>query len=231
MERALTPGGVHDIRAVLSSAANVMLEHMEEGATLREALAGAIAQDLTEPDPDLDVSGWDTAQKLNLLMARMTRRRYVGHDVETIGLDTVDPDLVRAAPAMGFRIKMVGLVQPIGVGLSASARPVAVPADSHLGVVRGSNNAVVVHAPDGGEMVYLGTGSGALPVATAVLNDLIGLLDPDHSWTGRFPAVDTELTPVRFGRWLCIRNGTPTIGAEPNGGVPILDELRNRTGS
>jgi homoserine O-acetyltransferase len=228
LERALTPEGVHGIRAVLSSAVNVMLESMEEGATLKESLTLAIGLDLTEPDPDLDVSGWDTAQKLSLLMARMTGRRYVGRDVETHELDTVDPELVRAAPTVGFRVKLVGVAQRDDSTLTAAVRPVAVPAESHLGMVRGTSNAVVVHAPDGGEMVYLGSGGGALPVATAVLNDLIGLFDADHSWTGRFPAVDSELLPARFERWLNFRRGAPEVGSEPAGGVPILDDLRIR---
>jgi hypothetical protein len=82
----------------------------------------------------------------------------------------------------------------------------------------------VIYAPDGGEMVFLGSGGGDLPVATAVLNDLIGLFDTDHSWTGRYPAVDESLPAPEFASWLVLRDGEPNIvDQEAAHGVPLLD--------
>jgi hypothetical protein len=48
-----------------------------------------------------------------------------------------------------------------------------------------------------GELVYIGTGGGSLPVATAVLNDLIGLYHPSRSWTGRYPRAPRPLERPR----------------------------------
>jgi hypothetical protein len=95
--------------------------------------------------------------------------------------------------------------------------------ESHLGLVRGDNNVVVLHSADGGEMVYLGTGAGALPVATAVLNDLIGVFDPSHSWTGRFPAYALEVEAPEFAQWITVAGGKIRKGArETKGCVPVL---------
>ncbi len=227
LERPLARGGITEIRAVLSSACNVMLEQIEQGVGLGEAVRIAKARDLTEPDPDLDVSGWDTAQKLTLLLARSTGRRYLGHEIETRGLDTVDPHLVRRALELDLRVKLVALAQARGGELAATVRPMAVRHDGHLGMVRGVNNIVVTHAPDGGEMVYSGTGAGALPVATAVLNDLIGVFDAEHSWTGRFPRVDEEVPGPTFDRWL-VSDGDAVrmVETERDGAIPVLPVLR-----
>jgi homoserine dehydrogenase/pimeloyl-ACP methyl ester carboxylesterase len=230
LERPLAEHRVTDIRAVLSGACNVMLELMEGGAALPDAMAEARGLDVTEPDPALDVSGWDSGQKLGLLLTYATHRRHVGQGIEVLGLDTVDPALVRAAPHLGYRVKYVALASGAGGGVSATVRPMAVGTESHLGMVRRANNVVVLYGPDGGEMAYSGPGSGVLPVATAVLNDLIGVFDPAHSWTGRYPPVEGRLAPPPVDQWLLVREGRCIVTREPGtGAIPILSVGR-RTG-
>jgi homoserine O-acetyltransferase len=205
LERPLARGGITEIRAVLSSACNVMLEHMEQGVGLHEAVGIAQARDLTEPDPDLDVSGWDTAQKLTLLLTRSTGRRYLGHEIETRGLDSVDPHVVRRASQLDLRVKLVALAQASGDALGATVRPMAVRHDGHLGMVRGTNNIVVTHAPDGGEMVYAGTGG----------------------WTGRFPPVEGDVRAPTFDRWLAPEgDAVRMVETEREGAIPVLPILR-----
>jgi hypothetical protein len=64
-------------------------------------------------------------------------------------------------------------------------------------------------------------------VATAVLNDLIGLFDPSQSWTARFPTSDTTLRAPVFKESLVMRGGSPrmVVGTEKSG-VPVLSEIR-----
>ncbi len=227
LERPLSQGRIDGMRAVLSSACNVMLELIEQGATFGEAFAEVVERELTEPDPVLDLSGWDTAQKFMLILTQATGRRYVGRQVETTGIDTVDPALVRAAPDLGLRVKLVALAMDMGDALKAVVRPMAVPQDGHLGMIRGENHIVVIWNVDGSETVFLGSGGGALPVATAVLNDVIGLFDTSQSWTGRFPAGEAALRSPPFKRSLVLSESRPTIVAgTPEGGVPLLDVAR-----
>jgi homoserine O-acetyltransferase len=227
LERSLSQARVVGLEAVLSSACNVILELLEEGVPLERAVAAAAARDLTEPDPELDTSGWDSAQKLMLLLSRATGHRYLGHEVELHGLDTVDPVLVQHAPQRDLRIKLVAMAAEQRGQLAATVRPMAVRRESHLGLVRGPNNVVVTYAPDGTEMVYSGTGAGALPVATAVLNDLIGLFDPQHSWTGRFPAVSVRLPALQFSTWVYLEDAELRTGTtERPGAVPLVPTVR-----
>jgi homoserine O-acetyltransferase len=227
LERPLSQRTVRDLQAVLSSACNTMLEHMEQGATLDAALARAVERELTEPDSELDVSGWDTAQKLMLLLTQATGRRHVGQQIETVGLEQVDTELVRRAPELEFRVKLVAMAIRAPDEVLATVRPMAVRAQSHLGMVKDVNQVVVLHYPDGSENVLIGTVGGALPVATAVLNDLIGLFDPSQSWTARFPTSDTTLRAPVFKESLVMRGGSPrmVVGTEKSG-VPVLSEIR-----
>jgi hypothetical protein len=104
--------------------------------------------------------------------------------------------------------------------------PLAVPAEGHLGGVRGENNVIVVDEGEAGEMVHLGLGAGSLPVATAALNDLIGLFNPARSWTGRYPRAEHLPHAPRFVHYLARELGATVITDTPGrGAVPLLDSL------
>ena len=95
--------------------------------------------------------------------------------------------------------------------------------------MRGENNVVVLEGRDTGEMVYLGRGAGSLPVATAILDDLIGLFDPARSWTGRYPRAERAPERPRFTHFLVREGGVTVISDTPGpGGIPLLQSPRQR---
>jgi homoserine O-acetyltransferase len=230
VERPLVREQFHSIQSILSSTCNVVLEHVEAGATFEAALARARSLDVTEQDPALDLSGWDTAQKLLILVARTLGLRFGIEQIEVRGIDDLDPALVRGAPALGLRVKLVALFlrgrdhDPV-----AGVLPLAVPDGGHLGGVRGVYNVVVLTGEETGELVQLGPGSGHLPVATALLNDVIGLFRPSHSWTGRFPPAGYSPEPPRFARHLArLDGGCRVVDSPTPGSVPLLESMIHR---
>ena len=146
------------------------VEHLQRGAGGHRArrLAGGGARErrwsmgLSEPDPELDVSGWDTAQKLLILdraelrpALRRRRNRGPGHHRPRLRPRPCH------APASVYRVKLVGLfvnVSPEPDPRRASGRRRS--ADGHLGGVHGDDNAVVLADRDAGEMVFVGKGTG-----------------------------------------------------------------------
>jgi homoserine O-acetyltransferase len=226
VERPLGRGQVVSIRAVLSATCNVVLERVEQGFSFSAALSHAVRLGITEPDPDLDISGWDTAQKLIMLIARTEERRFLVEELSVTGIRDLDPVIVRDAVDLGLRVKLVGLFTREPPHHLAAVLPLAVPAEGHLGGVRGENNVIVVDEGDAGEMVHLGLGAGSLPVATAALNDLIGLFNPARSWTGRYPRAEQPPHAPRFVHYLARELGATVITDTPGpGAVPLLDSL------
>jgi homoserine O-acetyltransferase len=229
VERPLVREQFQGIESVLSSTCNVVLERMEAGDPFDAALARAAALEVTEPDPRLDVSGWDTAQKLLILVTRTLGVRFGIEQLAVRGIADVDPVLVREAPRLGLRVKLVGLFQRAGDGTPVAAvLPAAVAADGHLGGVRGADNVIVLSGEETGELVHLGRGGGQLPVATALLNDLIGLFHPSHSWTGRFPPAGFAPVAPEFSRFLVREGGVSVAGQPTPGAIPVLDSMRKR---
>ncbi len=226
VERPLAHLRIRSIQAVLSSTCNIILERMEQGFSFTSALNHARSLEITEPDPELDLSGWDTAQKLLILCARVQGRRFGIEKLNTRGIHDLDPVLVREASSLGLRIKLVGFFGTGSESPVAGVLPVAVPAEGHLGSVHAEDNVVLLDGEETGEMVYLGKGSGRLPVAAALLNDVIGLFHPRHSWTGRFPPAAEALLEPRFATFL-VREGGATVlsDAAKEGAVPLLESL------
>lgn len=223
VERPLGRGAVTSIQTVLSATCNVILERMEQGFSFSAAQAHAVQLGLTEPDPELDTCGWDTAQKLAMLIARAEGVRLLAEELTVLGIAGIDPFLVREAPRLNLRVKLAGIFTRGPGGPAAGVLPVAVPAESHLGGVRGDNNVVVLDGGDAGEMVYLGRGTGNLPIASAALNDLIGLFHPAHSWTGRFPRAAHLPSAPRFAHFLAREGNAAVITDDPlPGSIPVL---------
>jgi homoserine O-acetyltransferase len=226
VERPLAHLRIQSIQAVLSSTCNVILERMEQGFSFASALNHARALEITEPDPELDLSGWDTAQKLLILCTRAQGSRFGVEELSIRGIHELDPVLVREASSLGLRIKLVGLFSASPEFAIAGILPLAVPAEGHLGSVRGEDNVVLLAGEETGEMVYLGKGSGRLPVAAALLNDVIGLYHASHSWTGRFPRASAAPRPPRFATFLVREGGASVLSdAEQEGAIPLLESL------
>ncbi len=226
VRRPLARDQVSSIQAVLSSSCNIMLEIMEAGASFEEALEHARAKGVLEDDPQLDVSAWDSAQKLSIVIARSREKRFLVEDFDFHGIEDLDPRLVQAAPALGLRVKLVAFFLCQDGSPVATVRPMAVPAEGHLGAVRGENNVVVLDGGVAGETVHIGVGSGPLPVATALFRDLVGLVNPSMSWTGRFPrATEAPISPsfVHVLEW---DDGRAVVRDEwREGGIPLLDSV------
>jgi homoserine O-acetyltransferase len=233
VERPMGRRHVEGIWALLSSTCNTVLEGIESGASPETALAAARAAELTEPDPDLDLSGWDTAQKLLILIARTCGRRFDSDRIPVHGITEIDGGLVRDAVSRGYRVKLIGVFLNVAPEPVLGVLPVVVDRRGHLGGVHGSNNAVVLVDRDGGEMVTVGQGAGHLPVATAVLGDLVGLFRPRQSWTGRYPRAVRVPREAEFARFLTRDDsGAATIVDGPReGAIPLLDSLIHPRGA
>jgi homoserine O-acetyltransferase len=226
VERPLGREHVSRIRALLSSTCNVALERVEQGDSLAQGLEVARAMGITDPDLELDTSGWDTAQKLMILVARAHGIRFGVEAVAMRGIVDLDPEIVRGAPALGFRVRLVGIFVADEEAPVLGVLPTAVRAEGHFGGVHGETNVVVIDGGEAGEMVYLGKGTGDLPVATAVLGDLVGLYHPSRSWTGRYRSATRPSEPPEFTHFMGAEFSTVSISdVRTEGAVPVLESL------
>jgi bifunctional aspartokinase / homoserine dehydrogenase 1 len=177
-------------RGCLSGTLGYLMSALENGTPLSEAVRTAVNLGYTEPDPVADLSGLDVARKATIL-ARLAGLPSADRPVELTGLvdakhaglsldalyshlASLDADFtaqVETAAAEGKVLRFVAEVsaERIVVG------PVAVPKDSPLGGLVGSDNMIVFKSDRYNDrpLVITGPGAGIDVTAMGVLGDIL----------------------------------------------------------
>ncbi|MEM6453676.1 MAG: aspartate kinase [Acidobacteriota bacterium] len=181
---------------VLSGSLNAMLDRVDAGAALSEAVGAARDAGLTEPHPWDDLSGEDVARKLCILARLAGREDVVREDVAVTPLldpavyaDLDDDAFWQALPAAdaafaarhaaaraaGQRLRYVATIDDDGarVGLEA------VDAEHPAYAARGPENLIALTTARYAEVPLTVRGPGAGPAVTAagVFADLLMIVD------------------------------------------------------
>lgn len=98
------------LRGILNGTTNFIVSQMEErGASYATALQEAQRLGFAEADPTMDVSGADAAQKLAILAHLAFGARVHWSEIPCVGIDKLDPDDLRYAKELGYRIKLIAV--------------------------------------------------------------------------------------------------------------------------
>src|SRR4051812_40072287 len=178
------------VRGILNGTTNFIVSQMEEqGADYAAALKEAQRLGFAEPDPTMDVSGGDAAQKLAILAHLAFGARVHWSEIPCVGIDTLDSSDMRYAKELGYRIKLIAVAQLHGAtgnpadgarsvpatagGLELHVTPTLVKIGTPLAEVRGAFNALQVVGDAVGPVFFHGLGAGQMPTASAVVADII----------------------------------------------------------
>src|SRR6476620_6994262 len=165
---------IQSVRGILNGTTNFIVSQMEElGADYAVALKEAQRLGYAEPDPTMDVSGGDAAQKLAILAHLAFGARIHWTDISQIGIDTLDTADMRYAKELGYRIKLIAVAQLHDSGLELHVTPTLVKVGTPLAEVRGAFNALQVVGDAVGPVFFHGLGAGQMPTASAVVADMI----------------------------------------------------------
>ncbi|MDX1944922.1 MAG: homoserine dehydrogenase [Pirellulaceae bacterium] len=165
---------IQSLRGILNGTTNFIVSQMEEqGTTYAAALQEAQRLGYAEPDPTMDVSGGDAAQKLAILAHLAFGARVHWSDIPTVGIDTLDPADLRYAKELGYRIKLIAVAQLHDSGLELHVTPTLVKIGTPLAEVRQDYNAISVIGDAVGPVFFHGLGAGQMPTASSVVADMI----------------------------------------------------------
>lgn len=174
LREGLVANPVSRICGILNGTCNYILTRMErEGIAFEDVLREAQALGFAEAEPSLDVDGWDTAHKAVVLAQLAFGVPLKLEDVPVEGIRGTSPVDVRQAAELGYRIKLLAMLDRDEVGYSVSVQPVLIPRDHLLGGVDMSFNAVLVDGEVVDQTLYYGKGAGRLPTASAVVADVV----------------------------------------------------------
>lgn len=162
---------------ILNSCTNLLLEMMEEGKSLDEAIEYGRAIGITETDPSNDVDGWDAAIKVAALVTVLMGVPLTPQQVDRTGIRGITPEMIANAKAEGERYKLICSAERHGEHVHAAVAPQRVGPDTPFYSVNGTSSFCLMHLD-----VLPGLGlleNDTLPETTAygLLADFLNILE------------------------------------------------------
>jgi|AFSR01.1.fsa_nt_gi homoserine dehydrogenase (EC 1.1.1.3) len=174
--RDLAGSNITRLEAVLNGTTQLMLTLMGEGKTYAEALAEAQRIGIAEPDPTLDVEGWDTANKLLILANAVLRQPTRLSDIAVEGITRVTPADIQQARRDGGNLILLARAERETDGrYTLSVRPTAVPAHHPLARLGKQEAGIVYHSDIFGRTTAFSLEDGPLGTAAAMLRDILSI--------------------------------------------------------
>lgn len=162
---------------VVNGTTQLILEEMAGGKSFDAALAEAQRQGIVEPDPSLDVDGWDAACKLVIFANAVLEQPTSLADLSVTGIRAVSAEELRAAWAAGGRISVVGSAVRQDDGRYAlQVAPTVLDSEHPLARLRGGEMGLVLYSDIIGRTTAASLEDGPMGSTQAMLRDVIEIV-------------------------------------------------------
>lgn len=158
---------------ILNSCTNLLLERMESGETLDQAVEYARSIGITETDPSGDIDGWDAAIKVALLVNVLMNYPIKLEEIKRQGIRAIDPTDIHSARQTGLRWKLVCRAETRDGKVVASVLPEKVTSQSPLFSVHGTSSFVMFKTDSLPGLGILESNPGPETTAYGLLSDLL----------------------------------------------------------
>jgi homoserine dehydrogenase len=175
--RDLAGAVIERAELVVNGTTQVILEAMAQGRSFEEALALAQSQGIVEPDPSLDVDGWDAANKLVIFANAALGRPTKLADLKVTGIRGVSAEELRAAWGAGGRISVVGeaVLLPNG-DYDLCVAPKALGPDHPLARLTSQEMGLVISSDLAGRTTAAALEDGPVGTCQAMIRDMLEVL-------------------------------------------------------
>ncbi len=188
----LAPNHVRAISGILSGTTNYMLTRMEkEGLSFSDMLKDAQEKGYAERNPAADIEGMDAARKTVILAAMAFGKRLDPNAIPCEGITSITAEDAALARSMGYAIKLIGHTELCDGKILAMVSPRLVAQSNPIAGVDGVFNGILVSADMVGEVMFYGPGAGKLPTASAVVSDMMDVME--HTPAGIHAPVWTDV--------------------------------------
>lgn len=173
----ITGDRVLEIRGVLNGTTNYILTEMQQHhRSFDDALATAQLEGIAEPDPSLDIEGWDTASKILILAKSLMHAGSRLDQVYRIGIGPQTESLIRIARESGRVVRLVGRARIWQGRVRVSVAPKLIEPDSPFYAVSGTSKAAIFRTEERGPVLALAR-SGRDAISQTILDDIIRISD------------------------------------------------------
>lgn len=163
---------ITSIRGILNGTCNYILSKMDNGQPFEQALKEAQQMGYAETDPTNDVEGYDSACKVVILANSIFGRDVTFSDVNIIGIRSITAEAIALASSHDMVIRLIGEVSDTKLEVAPRLIPKGHPLS-----ISGTLNAAEITTDLAGPISVSGRGAGRIETASAMLSDLISIMD------------------------------------------------------
>jgi homoserine dehydrogenase len=163
---------IKSIRGIFNGTCNYILSKMDSGQPFEQALKEAKQQGYAEADPTYDIEGYDSACKVVILANSVFGRNVTFDDVDITGITSINADAVALAKSSGMVIRLIGEVSATKLEVA----PRLIPKGHPLSLAGTLNTAEII-TELAGPITVSGSGAGRLETASAIMSDLVAIMD------------------------------------------------------
>ncbi|MFT4601493.1 MAG: homoserine dehydrogenase [Arenicella sp.] len=164
------------VQGICNGTANYILTRLHnELKEFDEILSDAQDLGFAETDPTLDIDGFDSKYKLQILILHTFGLSTIPKDVLNIGIRHIKSHDILYAKEKGLKLRLLSFAQKIEEEVVAFVAPVFVKEDSFAYDINNEFNGVSIEALFSDKQVFIGKGAGSFPTASAVLSDVSAL--------------------------------------------------------
>lgn len=193
---------IHEIQGILNGTCNYILTNMfENSLDYQYVLKRAQELGYAEADPSADVEGYDTLRKLRILATIAYGTRVGEEDILLEGINKISKLDVETIKAMNSTVKLIGESKIEDSEIKSFILPTIVKNDSYFATVNQAMNSVAFRGDMVGELKFYGPGAGKLPTASAILVDLVDILEGKYRRSRRprkIPLVNSKGVKENF---------------------------------
>ncbi len=173
---SLTANKINSILGIINGTTNFILSKMtNENKDFSDVLKEAQELGYAEADPTSDVENHDAGYKLKILS-----KLAFGHlpnKIYTEGITSIESDDIALAKQFGFVFKSLAIAKVIDEKIELRVTPCMIKKEHPLANVSDSFNALFVNGNAVGDLMFYGRGAGSLPTGSAVVADLISVVN------------------------------------------------------
>lgn len=167
-------GELLEMMGVFNASTMYIIQKMKEGAAFEEAVKGAREGGFLEPDPSMDIDGWDSAMKTVIQANTYWDTDYTLSDVEIHGIQDLTLEDIRQSQKKGEVWCMVGCaVQEKDGALKLWVGPRSMPVEHPVAKARWCDKVLYLKTRTQGEQVHDCLGASASGTSGNILLDMI----------------------------------------------------------
>jgi homoserine dehydrogenase len=185
----LIANNIREIYAILSGTSNYILTKLENNTNnINDLIDEVKSLGYTEYDPEIDISGLDSAYKISILSMIAFKRTIPFKKIYVRGIKEIEKVDIDFADQLGCKIKLLSIAKKVGESLDIRVEPTMVPKKYMLAKVRDEFNAIYIKSDMVGNTIHYGRGAGSKAIGSAICSDIISAArDLEHCDKMRTP--------------------------------------------